>query len=315
MTSPRAIVVDVRDATLGAAERVVAVSAGEDVLRGLGRAALAHPRATLFIESDDRGAAEGLAEAAARMSAQVTLRPPSNAVALRLRPTRLVEDAWRAAGRADARVVAIAGAVERPRVLLVAPDTRVDALVAAARPTVRAWVAMWGGAGGALVDRDDRLDTLDDDAARLVLVLPSAHTLARRARTPISSWLRRSRSACASCAMCTPACPESLPVHEMLRVVSAGPRRAFRASRVAAAVDCTACGACDLACPQQLSPARVVDQLGRKLSAGGVVAPPRRRRVVPRLDEDRAILRLGLARYAGRAATALEALVDLAPPQ
>jgi ferredoxin len=308
MSDRRPIVVDVRDAVLGAAERVVAFVAADAVLRGLGHVALACPRAPLFVECDDEKATNALVEAATRAQANVVARAPSTRVALRLRPTALAERSWREDARGEGLVLAVAGAVETPRVIVAEPHARVADVVARATPKTRAWVALWGGAAGTLVDRDARLRELDEDAARLLLVVPTAHAVARKARTPMSAWLQRARSACASCAMCTPACPVSLPVHELLRTVSITAPRAPSAARVAAAADCTSCGACDTACPQALSPARVVGALGKQLRASGVSAPPRRRRGFAILDEERAAMRLGLARYASARPDRLERL-------
>ncbi len=299
MSARRAIVVDVQDAVLGAAERAVAITAADAVLRGLGHVALQHPRAPLFVECDDEAAKLALMAAAARVNANLAVRAPSSRVAWRLRPTVLAERSWQEDGRGQALVLAVAGAVATARVFVADPNASVAAVVARSVPKGRAWVALWGGASGSIVDRDARLCDLDQDRARLLLVVPSAHAVARKARTPITTWLQRARSACASCAMCTPACPVSLPVHELLRAASTAGPRPPGAARVAAAADCTSCGACDTACPQALSPARVVSELGRRLRVGGVSAPTRRRRAFAILDEERATARLGLARYAG----------------
>jgi ferredoxin len=295
--SARALVIDAADPPLGAAERVTAIAAAEAVLRGLGERALDHPRARLWIEAAAEDAAAALGDAAQRLGAAVSVRTatPAEPHTLRLRPTALAERVWRARGQ-ERLAIAVAGAVGMPRVFVAAPETTVQDLVGRASPSTRAWVALWGGAAGQLVDRARSIGELDHHAARLLLVLPAGHALVRRARLPLSTWLRRAQSACAACAMCAPACPESIAVPELLRVLAAG-TRARATTRLLAAADCTACGACDLACPQAISPARVVDDLGRRLRTGGAVAPRRRRRRARALGAEHAAARLGLARY------------------
>ena len=309
MNAVRALVADAAcDPPLGAAERVVATVAAEAVLRGLGAAALAHPRARLYAESDDAAARAALLEAAAHLEATVIVRDraPHVATELRLPATRLAEDTWRAAGSGGGVVVAVAGAVERAVVILAPRDATVAALAARAVPSARAWVALWGGGAAQVVAREARIGELVEDprAARRLLVLPARHALVRRARTPLAAWIRRARSACAGCGICAPACPASLPVPEMLRALAGG----AGGTLAAAAVDCTACGACDLACPQAISPARIVDALGRQLREGGVAAPPRRRRVTWSLPREAAMLRMGLQRLDRAAPTVIETL-------
>jgi Fe-S oxidoreductase len=85
-------------------------------------------------------------------------------------------------------------------------------------------------------------------------------------------------------------------VPEILRTLVAGGRA--RSPKLAAAAACTGCGACDLACPQAISPARIVGDLGVRLRAGGVAPPRRGPRGAPRLPEELALARLGLLRYA-----------------
>jgi hypothetical protein len=227
----RALVVEAIDPPLGAAERIVAANAAEAVLRGLGKIAIDHPRAKLWLEGD-----AGLLGAAQRLKANIEHRPVTAPAtnALRLRPTTLAEHTW---GNGD-RVFAVAGAVASPRVVVAPARVRIDQIVASAQPTSRAWVALWGGAPGALVERSVEVGALDPAAPRLLLVLPTGHSLAKRARVPLSTWLRRAQTACASCAMCAPACPVSIPVPELLRIVTNGRSRAT--TRLAAAVDCIA---------------------------------------------------------------------------
>ncbi len=305
MRLPSAYVVDARDPPLGATERVLATVAARDVLRGLGIAALASPRAKLTVETDDEGAREALRREAERLGATIAIGQSRAARGeVRLRPSALVEVAWRERAPSPAHVLTIAGAVELARVLLAKPTSTVGELVASAGPHTPAWVALWGGATGALVDRSASVaELVAEDRARLLLVLPAGHGLVRRARTPMASWLRRAQSACASCGMCAPACPEGVPAPDVLRaLVHGGPAlrgNGARSPKLTTATACTGCGACDLLCPQALSPARIVGALGRDLRAAGV-APPRpvTRRTATPLEEGRALARLGLARYA-----------------
>ncbi len=280
MNSVRALVIDATDPPLGGTERVLATLAPDAVLRGLGLVALAHPRARLSAEVTDPQAGEALRREAARLGAQLGIIESNGLVgahrhSLRVRPSALAEAAWRERVGPAAHALTIAGAIECPRVLAAPPSASVEALVRAARPTARGWVALWGGAAGELVDRDTTIGALVALARpRLLLVLPAGHALVRRARTSLGTWLRRAQSACASCGLCAPACPESIPAPDLLRaLVAGGPVRSgggARTNRLVAASACTACGACDLglpsvhlACALDVRPRRAAAQLGR----------------------------------------------------
>ena len=294
------------DPPLGATARWLAIARSDEVVYGLGAIGLERRarRLKLAVRHEDAHAA--LAQAIARLSAKVELvrlpdawPPMLGAPAVEVR--ELVAASDRARGRATRTWVTVAGAVERPRVLEVAPDLTATELVAqAGGAAIDDWVAVAGGApSGRLVERDAIV------RESLLLILPAAHEVVRRLRTPLADWLLRAASACEGCRVCTDACPPSLACresgavlepHALLCTLASGRDDGIELGRSLA---CTGCGLCDAMCPSALSPRALVVDVRDRLRAGGASAKATATGGVVASGLDTALLtrRLGLQRY------------------
>jgi heterodisulfide reductase subunit C len=77
---------------------------------------------------------------------------------------------------------------------------------------------------------------------------------------PLWALVRRAKSTCDACGLCTVACGKLQP-HRVLRAVAHG-------SSVAGASEaraCDSCGACDRVCPLALRPGAIVAEVARRL--------------------------------------------------
>lgn len=141
-----------------------------------------------------------------------------------------------------------------------------------------------------------------------ILVLPKEHSLIRRIQSDISVDINRAMSVCCQCEMCTDLCPRHQIGHPIM------PHMFMRALTNGITADlkpylntmfCSACGVCEMyACPQGLSPRRLIAEYKNRLKQKGVripsevplkeVEPWREYRQVPM---ERLVTRLGLKDY------------------
>ena len=287
------------------AERVVAETQPDAIVRGLGAALLAcgARRGILLVRSDWPAARGALERAAKRTAIEVhTVEPyfpadelaalEAGAAGARIVGAReLAElDSAVRGQRVTTRWLTIAGAVAEPRIVAVPRGSRIDALVT--DPLIPDWVATSGALRGRILDRDD---TVDETTPGL-LVLPKDHPLIRRRRHSLADELLRARSACVECRVCTDACPHALAGANLaphLALRSLAHRRGF-----AAAEACSGCGVCDLVCPAGLHPRGLL--LALRAESGAVLehpAAPHPDRTGRRLGITLIAERLGLARY------------------
>jgi cobalamin reductase len=288
------------------AERVVAETQPDAVVRGLGAALLAcgARRGILLVRSDWDLARGALERAARRTAIEVRTVEPyfpadelaaleagvANARVVGARELAELDTAVRGKP-VTTRWLTLAGCVADPRIVAVPRRSRVDSLVS--DPLVPDWVAIDGALRGRILDRDDTID----EATTGLLVLPKDHVLVRRRRHSLADELVRARSACLECRICTDACPHALAgakISPHLALRSLAHRRGF-----ADAAACSGCGVCDLVCPAGLHPRGLLLAL-RAESAAVLEEPaaPHPDRVGRRLGIALLTERLGLAAYA-----------------
>ncbi len=139
------------------------------------------------------------------------------------------------------------------------------------------------------------------------IVLPAEHPLVKNKTLSMQDIIRRSKSVCIQCRMCSDMCPRALLGHSLsphlimrgLNYLQAG------SDTMKSALLCCECGVCELfACPMLLSPKQVNAAFKKELSGQGLKPEPpvgekpvsqfRDYRKVP---SKRLIARLGLSRY------------------
>jgi ferredoxin len=294
------------DPPLGATQRTLAAARADDVVYGLGAVALARGHRQLALAVADEKARAALAEAIARIGADVAIVDVADAwpaVAAGERDEVLpasalvaVAEVARASGAARASgdaIVSVVGAVATPAVMACAATATMAELVARAGGAVDDdWLPIAGGApAGRLVARDATL--AEAGLPSVLLVLPAGHAWVRRLRTTVGDWLWRAASACEGCRACSDACPASLQSHALVATLATARDDGTAPAAFAA---CTGCGVCDAACPAALSPRALAVDVRDRLARGGVATTPP---VTLRPGIDRALLtlRLGLGMY------------------
>lgn len=140
-----------------------------------------------------------------------------------------------------------------------------------------------------------------------VIVLPSDHPLVLRKKTRISAELRRASSACCQCRTCTDLCPRHLLGHpiEPHKFMRAAANRNFEdTTTFLNAMFCSGCGVCEAyACPQGLSPRKLIAEYKAGMRSAGVSAPkvtgctPDPNREYHQVPSHRLTARLGLSQY------------------
>lgn len=204
--------------------------------------------------------------------------------------------------------VTVGGAVKEPgiwRVPLGTPAAKL--LELAGGPTA---ADPWYVDGGPLTGPYHREpDFLVTKTSNGLLVLPGASALVRYETMDVERMLRQARFACIQCNQCTVACSRNLvgyhlEPHRIMRAMAYPEQRT--ASVLRQAFLCSECNLCSglHACPMQLSPRRVNQELKKALRSQGVAPDFPERTIVPHpmrpyrlVPTNRLMFRLGLASY------------------
>lgn len=181
--------------------------------------------------------------------------------------------------KVDRRLVTVTGAVKNPKTLWTPLGAPFESLIeAAGGPSFEGPAALL--VGGPLRGRlAEGFSGLVTHATATLAVLPADHLLVRRRSAPRRVELRRAQSTCHSCRRCTDLCPiyqagSALEPHRVMRALHVpfdSPVAVF-----ANALDCTDCGLCTYyACPSELSPARLIQEVKAAQSLLGHSMLPR----------------------------------------
>ena len=140
-----------------------------------------------------------------------------------------------------------------------------------------------------------------------VIVLAPDHPLVLRKQTRLSAELKRASSACCQCRTCTDLCPRHLlghPIEPHAFMRAASDKNVQDTKVFLNAMFCSGCGVCEAyACPQGLSPRRLIGEYKLQMRKAGIAAPKtaagpvdpdRRYHQVP---AERLAARLGLDEY------------------
>lgn len=206
----------------------------------------------------------------------------------------------------NSKYLTIAGEVTEPKTVLAPIGMEVKELLkAAGEITVSNPVFVMGGPmTGSLVTSYATVTK----TTNAILVLDGNHRLVKRMQSDISIDMKRAMSVCCQCEMCTDLCPRNLlghPItpHMFMRSATSGVTKDL--SPFLNTFYCCSCGVCELyACPQDLSPRRLITQYKNGLRSKGmapgrdtVQGEPLSAREYRKIPMERLTARLGLAEY------------------
>lgn len=165
--------------------------------------------------------------------------------------------------------------------------------------------------GGAMTGNLAKATDVVTKTTNAIMILPENHPVILKRKSKTTLNIKRSMSACCQCSMCTDLCPRHLlghPIepHLFMRAASKGMENDHKA--VINTLYCSQCGICEMyACPINLSPKSIMGECKERLRKEGIkpepleakpVNPMRKHR---RVQMERLLARLGLAKYAVRA--------------
>ncbi len=141
-----------------------------------------------------------------------------------------------------------------------------------------------------------------------ILVLPANHSVINKKRSNTAIDMKKAMAACCQCEMCTDLCPrhelgQPVAPHKFMRAATSGTTREIEP--LLNIMFCCGCGVCEMyACPQGLSPRKLITEYKNGLRQNGVgipkdvpldkISPMREYRMIPM---ERLISRLGLKEY------------------
>ncbi len=202
------------------------------------------------------------------------------------------------------RWVTVAGELAEPYLAEVPLGISAGELVDIAKPLSDDFIILAGGPMmGESVEKNYRIDKTCGG----LLVLPPDHPLTGKQTMSLRAHKRRGKSTCDQCFDCTIVCPRNLlghalEPHKVMRQLFIAPENAFEYTP---AYLCSECGLCDMyACPLDLSPRRLLQEVGEKLRVDGVknthcreVLEPHSEKEFRKVNAERLAIRIGVDDY------------------
>lgn len=204
------------------------------------------------------------------------------------------------------KLVTIAGEVKNPMTVRVPIGVSLKELVEiAGGETIEDYV-YW--TGGPMMGDIEPVSAPVTKTTNSVFVLPADHYLVRRFKSDYKVETARAAASCCQCKLCTDLCPRNNLGHpiEPHKIMLAAACNNFKdVSAFMNTFYCSACGICEMyACPQGLSPRKLIQEVKTALKANGVtpnkdvqaskVSPVREYRKIPL---DRLVSRLAVKKY------------------
>ncbi len=235
--------------------------------------------------------------------------PPSAGVVVN-NVTTLWQVAAAFSGKAvTSRLVTVTGNVRRPVVVETPVGTPFSDLIATAGGSELDdyRIIVGGPMMGQLAGNKEDCSTKTTSG---IIVISPQHWLAQRAQATSRQQLRRARSACDNCRMCTDLCPRYLlghPIEPHATMRALAQPQNDTAQHILSAALCCLCGICDtIACPCNLSPRSLYLALKKELARQKALPCPFKARPVPedrrqkRTSADRVKQRLDVNQFAGK---------------
>lgn len=204
------------------------------------------------------------------------------------------------------KYLTITGEVKTPITTKVPLGLSVEEAVAlAGGPTIQAPIYLMGGPmTGSIVGPYDTITK----TTNAIIVLPADHHVILKRQSDTSIDMKRAMAACCQCELCTDLCPRHelghpITPHLFMRAATSGTTKDL--SPFLDTMFCCGCGVCEMyACPQELSPRKLIMEYKSGLRRNGIGIPKRNlykevssMREYRKIPMGRLIGRLGLHQY------------------
>ncbi|MGB9812210.1 MAG: 4Fe-4S dicluster domain-containing protein [Thermovenabulum sp.] len=201
------------------------------------------------------------------------------------------------------KFVTVGGAVKYPMALKVPIGMKFNELLdLSGGPITKDFVLI---DGGPMMGKEVGLDDIVTKTTSALLVVPVNTLPYNSRRIKIDVQLKRARTACCQCRICTDLCPRyllghKLEPHKIMRTVSFG---LMDAESVTNSLLCSECGLCEVTCPMGLSPRSINATIKKILSEKKVrynktsVEVERPERESRKFSAKKLLIRLGLSDY------------------
>jgi Na+-translocating ferredoxin:NAD+ oxidoreductase RnfC subunit len=204
------------------------------------------------------------------------------------------------------KYLTVAGEVTNPVTVKVPIGISVEeAIELAGGSTIDAPVFLMGGPmTGNIVNSYDTVTK----TTNAILVLPANHYVIRKKQSNTSIDMKKAMSVCCQCEMCTDLCPrhelgQPITPHMFMRAATSGSTQDLKP--FLDTMFCCGCGVCEMyACPQELSPRKLITEYKNGLRANGVGIPKGKPlkevssiREYRKIPMERLTSRLGLKEY------------------
>jgi len=201
------------------------------------------------------------------------------------------------------KMVTVGGAVRYPILLNVPVGMKFTELLdLAGGPTTEEFMLI---DGGPMMGKEVGLDDVVTKTTSALLVVPVGTLPYSARKIRIDVQLKRARTACCQCRICTDLCPRyllghKLEPHKVMRTVSFG---LMDAESLVNSLLCSECGLCEVTCPMGLSPRSINASIKKMLAEKRVrynktpIEAERPERDCRKFSAKKLLIRLGLTDY------------------
>ena len=212
------------------------------------------------------------------------------------------------------KYLTVAGEVAHPTILQVPIGTPIlDCIAAAGGATVDGYYVVNGGPMmGKIIDPEEVTNSYVTKTTSGLIVLPKENPIIKRKQVPLTVILKRAKTACIQCNMCTDLCPRHmlghpLQPHRIMRKMAYAKNvtEILEEYDVKQAMICSECGVCEVvACPMGLRPRAVNQYIKAKLQEAKFVYEKENKaymansmKVYRNIPSKRVAARVGVSKY------------------